>query len=90
MTAETSIQPLLDKIKREGIEEANKAAEEILEQARFKAENILREGEAKAQKEMSEATAEIEKKKQTRKTTEKRNRSPQVKFLDGIRFALLF
>jgi V/A-type H+-transporting ATPase subunit E len=63
MTAETSIQPLLDKIKREGIEEANKAAEEILEQARFKAENILKKGEAKAQKEISEATADIEKKK---------------------------
>ena len=61
MKPDVSVQSLLDKIKKEGIEEANKAAEEILEEARSKAGAIMKKAQEQAESVVREAKAEIQK-----------------------------
>jgi V/A-type H+-transporting ATPase subunit E len=59
MEPDISVQSLLDKIKREGIEEANTRAQEILAEARGEAERIIGEAQDEAEKLLAEAKAEI-------------------------------
>ena len=62
MADESSVQSLLDRIKKEGIEKANQSAEDILEKARSKADRIMKEAEARAERTLSEAKAKAERK----------------------------
>jgi V/A-type H+-transporting ATPase subunit E len=62
MEADISIQDLLDKIKREGLEEAEKAARKILEKARAEAEEIIVRAEAEARRIVMVAEREAERK----------------------------
>lgn len=60
MEQETIIQPLLEKIKREGIEEAKRAAEEILEKARSEAGSIIEKAQAQAEEMVADARKEMQ------------------------------
>ncbi len=60
MERETIIQPLLEKIKREGIEEAKRAAEEILEKARSEAESIIERAQAQTEEMVADARKEMQ------------------------------
>jgi V/A-type H+-transporting ATPase subunit E len=62
MEREVSIQDLLDRIKREGLEEANQRSQEILGEAREKAETILRDAENEAERILNAAGEEVRRK----------------------------
>ena len=59
MEQETIIQPLLEKIKREGIEEAKKAADEIPEKARSEGASIIEKAQAQAKEMVADAKKEM-------------------------------
>jgi len=58
---EATVQSLLDKIRREGVENAEKEAEKIVENARSKASGIVEDAEAEAERKLEEARREAEK-----------------------------
>jgi V/A-type H+-transporting ATPase subunit E len=64
MEQETIIQPLLEKIKREGIEEANKAAEEILEKAWSEGASIIEKAQAQVKEMVADAKKEMQERKE--------------------------
>jgi V/A-type H+-transporting ATPase subunit E len=61
MEAELNLQHLLDRIKREGIEEAQKASQEILEQARSEAASVIEKAQKEAETIRSGAREEVRK-----------------------------
>ena len=64
MEQETIIRPLLEKIKREGIEEAKKAAEEILEKDRSEGASIIEKAQAQAKEMVADAKKEMQERKE--------------------------
>lgn len=63
MESSTNIEAFLEKIKREGVEEANKAAETILNEANAQAKEILKNAENDAQRILSHAKEETQRNK---------------------------
>ncbi|MBN2123129.1 MAG: hypothetical protein JW821_02445 [Deltaproteobacteria bacterium] len=59
MEPEMSIQSLLDKIRREGIEAAGREAEKVLEQAHSEAESILKKAREEAEDRLKQAEEEM-------------------------------
>lgn len=75
MEKEVSVQSLLDRIKEEGIEAAEKTSQEILERARSEAEEIIRESEKKGERIIAAAEEEAQRIRQTlEKDMEQRGR----------------
>lgn len=64
MEPDISVQSLLDKIKKEGIEEANKTAEKIHEEARSKGDAIIKKAREESERMLDEARAEIDRNKE--------------------------
>ena len=60
MEPDANIQPLLDKIKREGIEEAKRAKDETLQSAHKEAEVIIKDAKEQAERMIREAKSEIQ------------------------------
>lgn len=69
MEPDVNVQSLLDKIKREGIEEAKQEAEKIIDKARSEAKIILETSRSQADSLLKEAQAEIEKQKESFEVT---------------------
>jgi V/A-type H+-transporting ATPase subunit E len=61
METEVTVQSFLEKIRNEGVEEANRAAEEILQKARSDAEAVVNEARERAGSMVQESRAQIEK-----------------------------
>ena len=68
MDADLNIRSLLEKIKKEGIEEARGAAEQTLNEARLKAESIVKEAEKQAGDMIADAEAEVRKRQEVFET----------------------
>lgn len=64
MKTEVNIQDLLDKIKKEGVEEANKQSQEILDKARLEAEAIVKEAKEEAERTLTLAREEVRRKQE--------------------------
>lgn len=64
MKTEVNIQDLLDKIKKEGVEEADRQSQEILDRARLEAEVIVEEAKREAERTLTLAREEVRRKQE--------------------------